>query len=120
MNSKTIIDIARDLRKNQTKEEKIIWREVRGRRLDRKKFLRQHPVVYEEIQGVKHYFIADFYCAEAKLVLERDGKIHDFQKDYDRERDLICKELGLSVLRIKNEEVKNDIHQVMEKIRQFL
>jgi very-short-patch-repair endonuclease len=63
------------------------------------------------------FFIADFYCDERKLVIEVDGKIHDFQKEYDQGRTEILKEMGLSVIRFTNDEVSKDISAVLEKIR---
>ena len=82
------------------------------------KFLRQHPIIYE-VNGLKHFFIADFYCAAGSLVIELDGKIHDYQKDRDAERDLIIKNLGLKILHIKNEELDN-MNQVKLKIEDAL
>ncbi|MCD4693144.1 MAG: endonuclease domain-containing protein [Calditrichales bacterium] len=119
MNKKAIIELARELRRNQTPAEKILWHQVRNRKFDGKKFLRQHPLIYENFNDKKlSFFIPDFYCAEYKLVVELDGKIHDFQKDYDEQRDFIIGEMGIRVLRIRNEEMK-DIEKVKEKIRKY-
>ncbi|MBX6362177.1 MAG: DUF559 domain-containing protein, partial [Acidobacterium ailaaui] len=52
---------------------------------------------------------------EKRLVIELDGKIHDFQKEYDANRDFILKQLNLRILRIKNEELK-DMKEVKRKI----
>ena len=104
----------RELRQNQTLSEKIVWELVRNRKIEGKKFLRQHPVVYS-FYNRPLYFVADFYCAEAKLILEIDGSIHKLQEEYDHQRDFILKQKGLSVLRIKNEDLK-DIEKVKEKI----
>lgn len=60
----------------------------------------------------------DFYCAEKKLVIEVDGKIHDFQKPYDRDRDAVLNEMGMRVLRIKNEDLA-DIGKVIDAIMQL-
>ncbi len=116
MKKKEIISLARELRKNQTDAEKKFWRFVRNRKFDGKKFLRQHPLVYKNFNGNLSFYISDFYCAEYKLVIELDGKVHDFQKDYDEQRDLIIQEMGIKVLRINNEELEN-INKVREKIR---
>jgi len=117
MNKKQIIQLARELRKNMTPSEKFLWKFLRNRNFEGKKFLRQHPLIYENINDEKlSFFIADFYCAGHKLVVELDGKIHDYQKDYDEQRDFIINEMGIKVLRIKNEEVK-DIEKVKEKIK---
>ena len=102
-----ITNLARKLRKEQTLSEKILWNELRNRKLYGVKFFRQHPLVYEEDRGIVHFFIPDFYSAEQKLVIELDGKIHEYQKNYDQERDFIIKKMGLTVIRFKNEEVRN-------------
>ena len=117
MNRYQIVQLARELRKNQTAEERLIWLNVRNKRLDGKKFLRQHPIIYEEANSNASFFIADFYCHEHKLILEIDGKIHDYQKDADQQRDWIANQLGLKVLRIKNEEVNSNISLVLDRIR---
>jgi very-short-patch-repair endonuclease len=104
---RSITKLARELRKQQTPSEKILWNELRNRKLYGIKFFRQHPLVYEIDRGKIHFFIPDFYSAEQKLVIELDGKIHEYQKYYDQERDLIIKKMGLTVIRFKNEEVRN-------------
>ena len=101
-----------------TEAERFVWELVRNRRLDGKKFLRQHKVIYENSFDSFHFFIVDFYCAEEKLVLEIDGKIHESQIEYDRWRTSVLNELGLRVLRIKNEETIL-AEQVREKIRKM-
>ena len=113
------IDRARSLRKNMTPEEKILLQRLRNRRFQGLKFNRQHPIVYEGINNRRLFFIADFYCAEKKLVVELDGKIHDFQKDYDERRDEILSNMGLKVLKVKNPEIKN-VTKVLEKISNHL
>jgi very-short-patch-repair endonuclease len=113
---KTITALARELRKNQTDEEKLLWQSIRNRKLQGLKFLRQHPIIYgSDHNGRTRFFVADFYCAEKKLVIEIDGKIHDFRKEYDRNRDLILKELNLRVLRLKSEELR-DMKSVKKRI----
>ncbi len=77
-----------------------------------KKFLRQHPIVFK-IDGKERFFIADFYCRERKLVLEIDGAIHIKQKEYDHFRDLIIQELGLRVIRVKNETIENELDKFL-------
>ena len=105
---------ARELRKNQTSAEDAQWGILRNRRFQGLKFLRQHPIRYE-VGGRKFFFIADFYCAETRLVLELDGKLHDFQQERDAERDRMMRNLGLKVLRIKNEELQN-----MDQVKRVL
>jgi len=116
MSDQSPIARARRLRKQMTPEETKLWQRLRARRFYGYKFLRQHPIVYQIHQNKPDFFIADFYCASQKLVIELDGKIHDFQQEYDANRDAIMRGLGIRVLRIKNEELK-DLKAVMEKIR---
>lgn len=113
---KSITELSRELRKGQTPEERELWKHLRKRRLGGYRFLRQKPIIYKEETGFKKYFfIADFYCAEKKLVIELDGKYHDFRKYEDYNRDIVLKKLGLKVIRIKNVELKK-IDKVKQKI----
>jgi len=74
---KTIKKHARELRRNATDSEKILWEHLRNRRLSGYKFLRQHPIIYKaDFKGL-NYFLADFYCYEKKVVIELDGPIHE-------------------------------------------
>jgi very-short-patch-repair endonuclease len=66
------------------------------------------------------YYIADFYCAEAQLVIEADGPIHLLKKDYDKNRDEVLAGLGLKTLRFTNSEIINNTNEVLEKIKQAL
>jgi very-short-patch-repair endonuclease len=116
----TPISRARKLRREMTKEELILWQKLRGRKFRGLKFLRQHPVVYDRINNTPKYFIPDFYCAEKKLVVEVDGKIHDFQKRRDTIREEILQGAGLRILRFNNEEISNDVFKVLRKIEAFI
>ena len=116
---KSITEIARELRKNPTASEKLLWKHLRKRQLQGYKLLRQKPFVHEQRENRRYFYIADFYCAELNLVIEVDGKIHNFQKEYDYQRDLVLNGLGLRVLRIKNEELV-DMDGVLERILEFM
>ena len=113
-----ILDHVRELRKNQTAHEQKLWQLLRNRQFEGKKFLRQHPIVHYCYKR-PYYFVADFYCAEHKLVIELDGAVHQYQEEYDQQRDLILNAKGLTILRIKNEEL-TEINTVKEKIRKQL
>ena len=115
----TPVSRARELRQNMTEAERVLWKELRNRKFLGLKFVRQYPLIYQVINNEPRYFIADFMCFEKKLVIEVDGMIHDFQKEEDQHREEILKSLGLTILRIKNEEVK-DILKVMEKIKMYI
>lgn len=107
------------LRKHSTPAEKIIWNLVRDRRLDGKKFLRQHSLLFR-YNGRVRFFIADFYCYQHKLILELDGRAHERQQDYDELRTYIINQLGIRVVRFKNEEVESNTAGVVNKIRKYL
>ena len=102
-------DAARLLRHHQTNAEARLWAALRAHRLDGLHFRRQRPV------GT---FIADFYCHQARLVVEVDGGVHlaRDQRAYDRERDAIMALFGVRVLRVTNDEVLNDLPAVLTRI----
>ena len=111
--------MARDLRKNQTHSEKILWELIRKKQLFGYKFLRQHPIFYRVDNNWAEFYIADFYCSELRLIIEMDGPIHDFNKEYDIDRDFRLMSKGINTVRIKNEELE-DLDQVMSKINSII
>jgi len=102
-----ITELSRELRKKQTKVEDFLWKILRRKQLNWIKFRRQHPF---------WRYIADFYSDELKLVIELDWKVHENQKEYDKIRDEIISKYWVKVLRIKNEEILENIEKVVEKI----
>jgi very-short-patch-repair endonuclease len=114
-----IKNITIDLRKNPTESESILWKELRNRKVKGIKFLRQHPIIYEINKNDLFFYIADFYCAEYKIAIELDGKIHEYRKSKDYNRDMILRKNGIRTIRIKNEEIKN-IEVVKNKITSFI
>ena len=117
---KNVVEVAkrlcRDLRKRSTLSEQLFWQAVRNRKVLGKKFLRQFPIFFEYM-GKETFFIADFYCHENRLVVEIDGKSHDYQKEYDELRTYIINNLGIEVVRFPNKEIETDINRVLEKLR---
>jgi very-short-patch-repair endonuclease len=111
-------DRARELRRNSTDSEKLLWERLRNRQLGGYKFLRQHPVIYRSFINRSDYFIADFYCDVKKVVVEMDGLIHEDSKEYDQFRDEEM-EIGIHILRIKNEEIIN-MKDALNKILTYL
>lgn len=99
----------RELRQESTEAEKLLWTELRNRKLNGLKFRRQHPL---------DKFIVDFYCNEKKLVVEVDGDVHDenINKEYDEARTVMLAGLNITVLRFKNEEVITNVRDVLKKI----
>ena len=84
-----------------------MWSRLRDRRLSGHKFRRQHPI---------GPYVADFYCAEARLVVELDGSWHACQVEYDQARTGWLQANGYRVIRFNNAEVDREIEAVLEKI----
>lgn len=99
------------LRQIMTPEEKILWQELRNRKCGGMKFRRQVNV---------NPYIADFLCWQHKLIIEVDGGIHKNQLNHDRERDDYLRSLHFKVLRFTNDEIRNKLPFVLEKIRQAI
>jgi very-short-patch-repair endonuclease len=107
-----ILALARNLRNNQTSSEILVWNILRRKKLSGYKFLRQHPIFYSIRNNVVDFYIADFYCAQLRLIIEVDGKIHENHKEYDKERDSKLLKKGINVFRIKNEAVKDPMKTI--------
>jgi very-short-patch-repair endonuclease len=105
------IEFARNLRRQPTRAEEILWERLRGSRFHGAKFKRQVPF---------DRYVVDFYCHAAKLAVEIDGKQHDWFGEYDRGRSEVLQRLGVQVLRFSNEEVCGDLDSVLERIRAAL
>ena len=101
------VERAKQLRREMTPAERVLWAELRGNRLGGLHFRR--PQV---IEGC----FADFYCERARLVVEVDGAVHDQQVEYDQERDAFLKSRGLEVLRVRNERVGTTLNEVLQEI----
>ena len=101
--NKNYIPLARNLRKNMTPWERKLWYQ----------FLRNFPVKFRRQQPIGNY-IADFYCASAKLVIELDGNQHFEQQGIstDFQRDKFINSFGIVVLRISNLEIQRNFHNV--------
>jgi very-short-patch-repair endonuclease len=103
--------LARQMRHEPTPAEDALWAKLRNRRLNDTKFRRQHAV---------YRFIVDFYCAEARLVIEVDGDIHEYTREEDAIRQEFLESLGLRVIRFTNAEVIRQMDGVMEMIGEIL
>ncbi len=102
-----IVPTARMLRKCMTKEEKHLWYD----------FLNTYTIRFYR-QKVLGKYIADFYCAEAQLVIELDGSGHYTEKgmQYDNERTAFLEGYGLTVIRISNKDIQDNFRGVCEYI----
>ena len=97
---------AKQLRKDETEAEKLLWNRLNKNQMMGLQFRRQHPI---------NRFIADFYCARIKLVIEVDGSIHELPENeaYDIGRSEILNDFGITVIRFSNEQIIDDIESVM-------
>ena len=105
--NRQLVPLAKQLRREMTKEERHLWYD----------FLRSYPVRFSR-QKVLGKYIADFYCAEAKLVIELDGSQH-YEPDNaqkDDERTEFLKGYGLNVLRIPNNEINRNFGSVPNSV----
>jgi len=102
-----IIEAARLLRKNMTNSEMLLWERLKGKQICGLRFRKQHPI---------DIFIADFYCHEARLVIEIDGEIHDLKAEYDKGRTAELEKYGIEVIRFRNHEVVKNIEKVVSQI----
>ena len=103
----SLTENAQRLRREMTDEEKHLWYD----------FLKQLPININRQKIIGNY-IVDFYCAEAKVVIELDGAQHHskegFEKDEKRDKDL--QSLGLTVLRYTNRQVNLKFRDVCDDI----
>jgi very-short-patch-repair endonuclease len=99
---------ARGLRKSMTDTERALWRALRDKQLEGRKFRRQYPIAG---------YIADFVCIEAGLVIELDGGQHAEQVAYDTRRTEGMKMAGYRVIRFWNNEVLENMDGVLEALR---
>ena len=93
----------RSLRTNMPKAEGLVWARLRDRQVEGYKFRRQYSV------GA---FVVDFYCPELKLAIEVDGPSHlrDGIPEYDAERQLFLEGKGMTVVRVTNAQVYQDLN----------
>lgn len=99
---------ARNLRKNQTDAEKLLWQHLRNRQMLGQKFRRQFPI---------DTYIVDFACLEVKLTIELDGGQHTEQIEYDQRRTEQLQKRGFKVIRFWNNDVLQNTTGVLEAIR---
>ena len=110
--SHLLFENAKQLRKNMTEAEKILWLYLRTG-VNGYKFRRQHPM------GL---YIADFYCHKAKLVIEIDGSVHNHEdvKTADEIREKELQDWGYTVIRFTNQEIVGQIENVLKKISDII
>ena len=106
---RTARDQARELRRHATAQERRLWQQLRGRRLEGFRFRRQHPV---------GHYILDFYCYERRLAVELDGYGHSASEHQirDSDRSARLEREGIKVLRFWNSDVDDRIESVAQEI----
>lgn len=108
--SKKMTEVARQLRKQETQSEEILWQALRGAKLEGRKFRRQQPI---------GCFVVDFFCAAERLIVEVDGSVHDSeeQRKLDRQRQTLLESLGLRFLRLSARAVETDLPTCLHTIQ---
>ncbi len=103
----------RQLRRDQTPAEELVWRFLRNRRTKNFKFRRQYSV---------DKFVIDFYSPELKLAVEIDGDVHDLpaQKEHDIARQSYLESFGIKFIRIRNEELFANTDKAFDRIEQMI
>jgi very-short-patch-repair endonuclease len=103
-------DFAKTLRRKLTLPEGLLWRAIKGRKLDGLHFRRQHPI---------GPYVLDFYCDSAKLAVEVDGQSHGFgdRPERDERRDTWLADKGIRTLRLSAELVLHDLDDATNTIR---
>lgn len=110
--NKKLKPLAKKLRNDSTSGEIRLWSEVlRAKRFYGYQFNRQFPI---------DNYIADFICRKLKLIIEVDGRSHQFKVEADRKRDQVLNSLGYRVLRVSEGEVMNNINNVIRSIETYL
>ncbi|MCB0473450.1 MAG: class I tRNA ligase family protein, partial [Flavobacteriaceae bacterium] len=109
-NSGLLLERAKEMRANPTQAESILWEQLKGKKLG-VKFRQQHLI---------DDFIVDFVCLSKKIIIEVDGKVHEYQKNEDEERTAILEAKGYKVIRFINDEVIGNIDEIINSIEDVL
>ena len=103
----------RNLRKNSTPQEIILWSRLKNKNFKNLKFRRQYNI---------GKYIVDFVCLERKLIIELDGWQHkeENQERYDQKRTEYLERQGFKVIRFWNNEINNNLTGIFLKIEEFI
>ena len=110
---KELLPFRKDLRSNLTPAEAFLWRQLKAKQLDGKRFVKQHSI---------GEYIVDFYCASEKLIVELDGDVHQNPKveAYDEKRISVFQSMGYKVIRFENKMVFDHLKSVLMEIKENL
>jgi very-short-patch-repair endonuclease len=103
--------LAKELRRNMTLSEVLLWNELKQKKILGYDFDRQRPI---------GNYIVDFYCKELFLAIEIDGNTHIYRYDYDEERQGILEKMGIHFLRFEDIEVKKNMNNVISVIHDWI
>ena len=111
--NKNLKFFARNLRKNQTSTEQILWEKLRKKQILNVQFYRQKPI---------YNYIADFYAPSVNLIIELDGQHHEINENKlnDITRDTALSQLNLTILRFNNQQIHCNIEHVIECILNYI
>jgi very-short-patch-repair endonuclease len=99
--------LARELRKNSTLAEVLLWQRLRNKQFHSLDFHRQKPI---------DEYIVDFFCPKLKLIVEIDGDSHDFKQSEDAKRQARLEDFGLTVIRFLDSEVKTNLDGILRDL----
>ena len=102
---------ARELRNNSTLGEILLWKKLKGKQCYGFDFHRQKPILN---------YVVDFYCSKLKLIIEVDGYSHNFKAEEDKKRDIELTELGFTILRFSEGEVRHNLDLVLNSLSTFI
>jgi very-short-patch-repair endonuclease len=104
-------ELAKELRRNMTLSEVLLWNELKNKNMSGSDFDRQRPI---------GNYIVDFYCKDLNLAIEIDGDTHIYKYDYDDERERSLEKLGVHFLRFEDIEVKKNMNNVLRVIENWI
>ncbi|WP_420318134.1 endonuclease domain-containing protein [Ekhidna sp.] len=106
-------ELSRQLRKNSTLSEILLWEELKSKKMYGYQFMRQKPILN---------YIVDFFCSKLNLIIEIDGKSHDHVEAYkaDLKRQNEIEKLGVRFLRFDDLDVKHNISNVLRTIESYI
>ena len=107
---KELSDNREQLRHNLTTAEAFLWNYLKSRKLDGQRFTKQHSI---------GQYIADFYCASERLIVELDGEVHNnpIAQEYDERRTRYFEKMDYKVLRFENKMVFDNLTSVLKEIK---
>ncbi|MGC2063433.1 MAG: endonuclease domain-containing protein [Thermodesulfovibrionales bacterium] len=103
--------LSRELRKNSTLSEVLLWNELKARKMKGYQFMRQKPI---------GDYIVDFYCGKLRLIIEIDGESHSDKAERDRKRQEWLESIGLTVLRFYDIEIKRNLSPVIMVLERWI